>query len=50
MRINLHCHSNKNDGANTPTALIDILAKDGLNLVALTDHDSLFGIPKAKAL
>lgn len=49
MRINLHCHSNKSDGANTPTALIDILAKDGLDLVALTDHDSLFGIPEAKA-
>ena len=49
MRINLHCHSNKSDGANTPTALIDILAKDGLDLIALTDHDSIEGIPEAKA-
>jgi len=49
MRINLHCHSNKSDGVNSPSALIDILAKDGLNLVALTDHDSIEGISEAKA-
>lgn len=48
MRINLHCHSNKSDGVNTPASLIDILARNGLDIVSLTDHDSISGIEEAK--
>jgi len=49
MRINLHCHSNKSDGANPLSALIDILAQDRPDVISLTDHDSVSGIPEAKA-
>ena len=49
MRINLHCHSNKSDGANPPSALIDILAQNKPDVISLTDHDSISGIPEAKA-
>jgi predicted metal-dependent phosphoesterase TrpH len=48
MRINLHCHSNKSDGVNTPASLIDILASNDLDIVSLTDHDSISGIEEAK--
>lgn len=49
MRINLHCHSNKSDGTNPPSALIDILAQNRPDVISLTDHDSISGIPEAKA-
>ncbi|MFA5422143.1 MAG: PHP domain-containing protein, partial [Bacilli bacterium] len=48
MRINLHCHSNQSDGANPPSTLIDILAEDGLELISLTDHDTISGLEEAK--
>jgi hypothetical protein len=49
MRINLHCHSNKSDGRNTPSVLIDILARGKPDVISLTDHDSISGIAEAKA-
>lgn len=50
MRINLHSHSNKSDGINTPKELIDTFAKENLDVVALTDHDTIAGLSEAKAL
>ena len=48
MKINLHCHSNNSDGANAPSDLIDILARNGLDLISLTDHDTIAGLSEAK--
>ena len=48
MRINLHSHSNYSDGVNPPSKVIDIFADERLNLVALTDHDTIFGLEEAK--
>lgn len=50
MRINLHSHSNKSDGINTPKELIDTFAKEDLDVIALTDHDTIAGLPEAKQL
>lgn len=46
--IDLHTHSSASDGALTPDELITHAAKNGLSVVALTDHDSVEGIPQAR--
>ena len=43
MRIDLHTHSNESDGTETPLELLDSAIKAGLDLFALTDHDSIAG-------
>jgi len=48
MRINLHSHSNYSDGVNPPSKVIDLFADESLDLVALTDHDTIFGLEEAK--
>lgn len=47
MRIDLHTHSNKSDGTDTPTELIQNAIKANLDVVALTDHDSISGWDEA---
>ena len=46
--VDLHLHTTASDGTLTPTELVNLLAGNGLNLVAITDHDSLEGISEAK--
>lgn len=48
MRIDLHTHSNVSDGTDTPAALVDAARGAGLDVVALTDHDTLAGLPEAR--
>lgn len=48
MRIDLHTHSNVSDGTDTPTALIQNAHRAGLDVIALTDHDTFAGIPEAQ--
>lgn len=48
--IDLHTHSTESDGTFTPEELIFEAKRVGLRAIALTDHDTLSGIPKAKAL
>lgn len=49
MRVNFHTHSNKSDGKLSPSELINKLAKCNIEVLALTDHDSVKGIEEAKA-
>jgi len=44
--VNLHCHSMFSDGEQTPEALAANLAGAGVRYAALTDHDSLEGLPR----
>ena len=44
--VNLHCHSLFSDGELTPEALAANLAAAGVRYAALTDHDSLGGLPR----
>ncbi len=46
--IDLHVHSTASDGAYTPTQVIDLAQRTGLAGLALTDHDTLDGIPAAR--
>ncbi|WP_320778284.1 PHP domain-containing protein [Streptomyces sp. CRN 30] len=49
MRIDLHCHSTASDGTDTPTELVRNAAAAGLDVVALTDHDTTRGHAEAVA-
>ncbi len=44
--IDLHVHSTFSDGSLRPTQLAEEAAKAGLHAVALTDHDTVDGIPE----
>ena len=48
VTIDLHTHSNKSDGTDTPLDLIAGAAKAGLKVIALTDHDSTEGWREAE--
>ncbi|MFF3559771.1 PHP domain-containing protein [Streptomyces sp. NPDC002574] len=51
MRIDLHTHSTASDGTDTPAGLVRAAAAAGLDVVALTDHDTVGGYAEAgKAL
>ncbi|KIS26491.1 metal-dependent phosphoesterase [Arthrobacter sp. SPG23] len=47
MRIDLHAHSNVSDGTEAPAAVMAAAAAAGLDVVALTDHDSTDGWAEA---
>jgi len=46
-RVDLHIHSNASDGKLSPEAIVNLAAELGLKYIALTDHDSVAGIPSA---
>lgn len=45
--IDLHTHSNASDGTDNPADLVRLAADKGLDIVALTDHDSADGWAEA---
>lgn len=47
MRIDLHAHSTCSDGTDTPTQLVAAAAAAGLDVLALTDHDTTAGWAEA---
>jgi hypothetical protein len=47
--IDLHCHSVFSDGSDTPEEICELAAAAGLTAIALTDHDGLDGIERARA-
>jgi len=49
MRIDLHTHSSVSDGTDTPEELVRKAAAAGLDVVALTDHDTFDGLNAAVA-
>ncbi|MFJ8632513.1 PHP domain-containing protein [Streptomyces sp. NPDC093568] len=49
MRIDLHTHSTASDGTDTPAELVRNAAAAGLDVVALTDHDTTRGYAEAIA-
>ena len=49
MRIDLHTHSRVSDGTDSPAELVAAAAATGLDVVALTDHDTAAGWPEALA-
>ncbi|MFK0043039.1 PHP domain-containing protein [Streptomyces sp. NPDC090741] len=49
MRIDLHAHSTASDGTDAPAELVRNAAAAGLDVVALTDHDTVGGYAEALA-
>ncbi|MFD8571678.1 PHP domain-containing protein [Streptomyces sp. NPDC059639] len=49
MRIDLHTHSTASDGTDSPAELVRNAAAQGLDVVALTDHDTTRGHAEAIA-
>src|SRR5437588_207009 len=49
MLIDLHTHSTASDGTLTPAELVAAAATAGLDVVALTDHDTTAGWAAAEA-
>ena len=47
MKIDLHTHSNRSDGTDSPTELVENAKAAGLDVVAITDHDSTEGWKEA---
>ena len=46
--VDLHVHSNASDGTLTPAKVVELAAQKGLSAFALTDHDTIEGIPEAQ--
>ena len=44
--VDLHLHSTASDGSYSPSELIDLADSLGLGAIALTDHDTVSGIPE----
>lgn len=45
--VDLHCHSTASDGTFAPSAVVALAVRSGLSALALTDHDTIAGIPEA---
>ena len=46
--IDLHSHTTRSDGTLSPTALVQRARVNGVDMLALTDHDVLDGLPEAQ--
>lgn len=47
INADLHCHSLMSDGTLAPAAVVDRAVQQGVEMLALTDHDNLAGIEEA---
>lgn len=45
--VDLHLHTNYSDGMYTPQKLVALAATTGMSTIAITDHDSVAGLPEA---
>ena len=48
MEIDLHCHSTASDGALSPATVVERAHMRGVRVLALTDHDTIEGLPEAQ--
>ncbi len=48
-RVDLHVHTTHSDGVYTPAQVVDLARRAGLAALAVTDHDTLGGVPAARA-
>lgn len=47
-RIDLHAHTHESDGTERPAALVALAKEAGLVALAVTDHDTVAGLPEAR--
>ncbi len=49
LSYDLHTHSNCSDGKLSPSELVSLAKLNNVDVLALTDHDTIVGIPAAIA-
>lgn len=49
LKVDLHCHSTASDGVLAPADVVARARERGVDLLALTDHDTLDGLDAARA-
>lgn len=49
MLVDLHSHSTCSDGLLAPSELVERAVLRGVDMLALTDHDEIAGLPEARA-
>lgn len=49
MSVDLHVHTTASDGTSTPQEVVAFARSIGLTAIAITDHDSVDGVPAALA-
>ena len=49
MKADLHLHTTASDGVHAPDELVRMAAQQGFDTIAVTDHDSVDGLMKARA-
>lgn len=49
LNYDLHCHSTASDGLLAPAELVQRAAGNGVDILALTDHDEISGLAEARA-
>lgn len=49
LSVDLHCHSTVSDGVLAPAEVVARAAANGVQLLALTDHDDVSGLAEAQA-
>lgn len=47
-KADLHIHSTASDGNSTPTQIVELAVEKNLEVIALTDHDSVAGYEEAR--
>lgn len=48
MNVDLHCHSYYSDGTLSPTEVVELAAQNEVEMLALTDHDTVRGLEEAQ--
>ncbi len=48
MRVDLHMHTSASDGQFSPREIVEMARKIGLNVIAVTDHDTTDGVIEAQ--
>ncbi|WP_421196848.1 PHP domain-containing protein, partial [Aeromonas jandaei] len=49
MRFDLHCHTTASDGVLSPAELVRRAAEKEVEVLAITDHDTLAGLDEARS-
>lgn len=49
MKCDFHIHTNYSDGIFSPEKIVDMAKEKGLDVISVTDHDTIDGVRKAQA-
>lgn len=49
MKVDLHIHSDWSDGKYSPARIVELAAHYGIEIISLTDHDTVAGLCEASA-